>query len=176
MSMEKIFCILLKFTKQNFVTGIAYSNRKSNYQQWYHTRIIGCGNCWNRNYSKMLNMLSFECLVVTKRSHILKQIWSFQLCMTFLLQPDIKGIKITVVIFFDLECIFWFLKIFDYCLWQSIFINRTQLILADCKFQAQENQRCIQNQVEDLGRPCEKYRNFTWFPDVEILRKGTVSV
>ena len=125
MSMEKIFCILLKFTKQNFVTGIAYSNRKSNYLQWYHTRIIGCGNCWNRNYLKMLNMLSFQCLVVTKRSHILKQIWSFQLCMTFLLPPDIKGIKMTLVIFFDSECIFWFLKIFDYCLSQSIFINRT---------------------------------------------------
>ena len=24
-------------------------------------------------------------------------------------------------------------------------------------------------------RHCEKYRNFTWFPGVEILRKGTVS-
>ena len=22
---------------------------------------------------------------------------------------------------------------------------------------------------------CEKYRNFTWFPGVELLRKGTVS-
>ena len=44
--------------------------------------------------------LTLQCLVVTRRSHILKQTCSFQVCVTFFLPTGFKGLIVFLFIFF----------------------------------------------------------------------------
>ena len=43
---------------------------------------------WHRNTAKLMLMLTPQCLVITKRSHIINQVY-----VAILLPPDINGLR-----------------------------------------------------------------------------------